>query len=116
MTDLTHFMDAEGRLVMFPAKRKMKLQALLYLAGKFEKDRIYTEKEVNALLSRWHTFGDPATLRRELYHHRLLNREPSGASYWLEPVQPDLAALMDKYSGRRQSPSPDVPSSDGCEP
>ena len=42
MSRLENFLDAENRLTAFPAKRKMKLQALVYLAGKFEKDKRYT--------------------------------------------------------------------------
>ena len=98
MTELKNFLDSENRLVSFPAKRKMKLLALCYLAGKFEKEKKYTEKEVNELLNQWHTFGDPATLRRELYNLRFLDREPSGKSYWLEPVQPTIEDLEKKYS------------------
>ena len=90
MTRLENFLDSEGRLKQFPAKRSAKLPALAYLAGKFEKDRKYTEREVNELLGRWHTFGDPATLRRELYDARFIDRESDGSAYWLEPVQPEL--------------------------
>ena len=97
MTDLKNFLDSENRLISFPSKRKMKLQALCYLAGKFEKEKKYTEKEVNELLNQWHTFGDPATLRRELYNLRFLDREPSGKAYWLEPVQPTIEELEKKY-------------------
>lgn len=84
MAELKNFLDAEGRLVQFPARRKMKLEALAYLAEKFEKDRKYTEKEVNELLLEWHTFHDPATLRREMYNARLLGRDAGGALYWRE--------------------------------
>ena len=63
MTSLKNFLNEEGQLKAFPAKRKMKVEALFYLAEKFEAGREYTEKEVNALLNQWHTFGDPATLR-----------------------------------------------------
>ena len=64
------------------------------LAQKFEPGKIYTEKQVNVLLNQWHTFEDPATLRRELYQHRFLGRQPSGAAYWLEPT---LEELQRKY-------------------
>lgn len=94
---LKNFLDENGRLKAFPAKRKMKLYALCYLAGKFEPGKIYTEKEVNELLGCWHTFGDPATLRRELYQCRFIDREKSGASYWLEKIQPDPEALEKQY-------------------
>lgn len=94
---LKNFLDKDGKLKAFPAKRKMKLYALYYLSGKFEPDRIYTEKEVNELLGCWHTFGDSATLRRELYDCRFIGREKNGASYWLEKAQPDLETVEKKY-------------------
>ena len=87
MTSLKNFLNEEGQLKAFPAKRKMKVEALFYLAEKFEAGREYTEKEVNALLNQWHTFGDPATLRRELYDYRFLGRNPDGSRYWLEEPQ-----------------------------
>ena len=90
------FLDSQGQLKVFPAKRKKKLSALAYLAGKFEQGKIYTEREVNELLNQWHLFGDPATLRRELYNNRFLDREADGSRYWLEDPQPDFSA--DKQS------------------
>lgn len=94
---LKNFTDKEGRLTAYPAKRKMKLYALVYLGGKFEKGRTYTEKEVNALLNEWHTFGDPATLRRELYNHRFINRDPYGKEYTVEEEQPTIEEMEKKY-------------------
>lgn len=63
----------------------MQQEALRYLAGKFQQGRTYTEREVNELLNEWHTFRDPATLRRELYENRFLNRDPYGTAYELAP-------------------------------
>lgn len=94
---IKNFLDSENRLISFPAKRKMKLYAILYLSTKFEKNLIYTEKEFNEILNKWHTFGDPATLRRELYNLMFVGREPSGKSYWLEPIQPTIEELERKY-------------------
>ena len=51
---LRNFLDANGKLTAFPAKRKMKVYCLFYLAGKFEAGREYTEREVNELLLSWH--------------------------------------------------------------
>lgn len=90
---LRNFLDGEGRLTGFPAKRKMKVYALCYLAEKFESGRDYTEREVNELLKAWHTFSDPATLRRELYDYAFLDRSPDGRVYRLAEVQPDLEQL-----------------------
>lgn len=94
---IKRFLDADGRLVLFPAKRKMKICVLFYLAQKFKPQKQYTEREVNDLLLRWHTFGDPATLRRELYDYRFLDRSADGRSYWLSPVQPTPEELMEGF-------------------
>ena len=94
---LKNFLDSDGRLVSYPSKRKMKLCALIYLAEKFKKGLVYSEKEVNVLLNEWHTFNDPATLRRELYNHRFLNRDSYGKEYRLEDVQPTLEELERRY-------------------
>ena len=85
---LRNFLDAKGKLTAFPAKRKMKVYCLFYLAGKFEAGREYTEREVNELLLSWHTFADPATLRRELYDYSFLDRSRDGKVYRLAEKQP----------------------------
>lgn len=90
---LRNFLNADGKLTVFPAKRKMKVYALFYLAEKFESDREYSEREVNDILLDWHTFADPATLRRELYDYRFLDRSPDGRSYRLGENQPTLEEL-----------------------
>lgn len=91
LTDiLRNFLTPDGKLTQFPAKRKMKQYALMYLAEKFQPDRIYTELEVNELLGMYHTFHDPATLRRELYNGHFLDRSLDGRTYCLSPEQPEF--------------------------
>ena len=85
---LKNFLDGENRLKAFPSKRKLQLCAVRYLAEKFEPGRIYTEGEVNGVLSRWHTFHDPETLRRELYQNHFLDRKRDGSAYWVESASP----------------------------
>lgn len=85
LAELKNYMDEQGRLTEWPSPRNKKgLQqlALEYLAGKFEFDRHYTEKEVNAILRTWHTFGDHALLRRELYDKMFFDRKVDGTAYW----------------------------------
>ncbi len=94
---LKNFLDTEGRLTAYPSKRKMKLYALIYIAEKIEKDRVYTEKEINAVLNEWHTFNDPATLRRELYTHKFLDRDSYGKEYRMEEHKPSIEELEAKY-------------------
>jgi len=95
--ELTHilrnFLDANGKLTAFPAKRKMKIYALLYLAQKIPTDADFTEREMNDILLAWHTFADPATLRRELYDYRFLDRSRDGKVYHLTKTQPTLEEL-----------------------
>ena len=93
MEELKNFLDGQGRLTAFPAKRKRKLYALRYLADKFQPGVRYTEGEVNDILCENTTFHDPATLRRELYNNHFLGREADGKAYWLEEPQPTLAEL-----------------------
>ena len=76
------FLDEQGRLIALPAKHTKRMAALGYLVEKLEKDRIYKEKEVNELLNAWSCFGDPATLRRELYNAFLIDRAADGSAYW----------------------------------
>lgn len=79
--ELRSFLNAEGKLVSLPAKKRKKLPALYFLAAKFESDRDYAEAEVNEILDAATAFHDPATLRRELYDHHLLNRTPDCRVY-----------------------------------
>ena len=90
---LKNFLDENLRLRAFPAKRKMKIYALLYLAQKFEAGKTYSEKEVNEILLLWHTFSDPATLRREMYDYRFFDRSRDGREYRLCVHQPTLLSL-----------------------
>lgn len=87
---LKSFLNKEKQLTAYPTKKKMKVISLMYLATKFEAGRIYTEKEVNAILLQWAEFGDFALLRRELYDYRFLNRDSNGKNYRLEEEQPTL--------------------------
>lgn len=90
---LRNFLDDNGKLTAFPAKRKMKLYALLYLGQKIPADTDFTEREINDILLDWHTFADPATLRRELYDYGFLDRSRDGKVYRLAEKQPTAADL-----------------------
>lgn len=93
---LKNFLDRQGILKALPSKKKMKMYALYYLAGKLEKGRVYTEPELNEALCLWHSFNDPATLRREMYNNKILDREKNGRAYWLEDPQPTMEQLLDR--------------------
>jgi hypothetical protein len=83
-TEIARYLDVEGRLKIWPSRRNRKYQigVLKYLASKFETNRFYTEKEINALINENHTFSDPAMLRREMFEAKLLDRRIDGSVYW----------------------------------
>ena len=97
MMELTHilrnFLDANGKLTAFPAKRKMKIYCLFYLAEKFDAEKEYTERQINDLLLSWHTFADPATLRRQLYDYHFLDRSADGRLYRKGATPPTMEEL-----------------------
>ena len=90
----------KGKLIRLPSKRKKKIFALVWLAEHIPSNRTYTEKEFNDLLKELHTFCDPATLRRELYDHYLVNRSQNGTEYCLNPDRPSLEELLAEYCGK----------------
>ena len=81
--------DEARRLVRLPNKLSVQQMASWALWTQFAARRPYTEKEVNAIINANHTFGDYATLRRELVNMKLLGRTSDGREYWKEPRRPD---------------------------
>ena len=79
--ELNPFYDDDGRLRQWPARRRLQLVALAWLAKHFEPKREYAEPEVNELLEDLHSFADAAMLRRALFDHRFLDRERDGSRY-----------------------------------
>ena len=98
LSDISPFLDGNGRLISFPSKHKKKLIALWYLAGKLEADRLYTESEINALLDEWTLFHDPTTLRRELYNKQLLDRTADCRSYQKADDIPAFETFIKNYT------------------
>lgn len=80
---MTALFDRDGVVTRWPRKSKERDEALDYLASKFESGRIYKETEVTAILCDWHSFGDHALLRRELFESGRLGRDPRTGTYWL---------------------------------
>ena len=59
------------------------------LRTRFDTKRVYTEKEVNAVLKQANHFGDHVTLRRELINHRLMQRKSGCSEYRKLAARPD---------------------------
>ncbi len=77
---IENFLNKDGKLFVFP-KRKNREVVYDYLISKFEKDVVYSEKEVNEILGDSHTFNDICLLRRELFEWGYFDRSNNCAEY-----------------------------------
>src|SRR5262245_12503774 len=99
--------DARGRLLRWPSKYSIQKLALWLLWTRFDSRRVYTEKEVNALLMAANLFDDHVILRRELVDHKLLTRKSDCSEYRKLPGRPDAEtrALLAAWRGRQRTAS-----------
>jgi len=72
----------DGPLKTFSLKEKQKLVVLQEIVKRFQRDRIYNEKEVNQILIP--VYGDYVTVRRYLIEYGFLDRKIDGSQYWLK--------------------------------
>lgn len=81
---LTPFLDEQGRLTAWPARKRraVQLAALRHIAQAIDPAREYDEKGINQLIAERHTFEDNALLRREMVESGLLNRTRDCRKYW----------------------------------
>jgi hypothetical protein len=77
---LATFLNAEGRIIAFPAQEKKFLVLLRHALQAFEPGVRYPEKQVNEILARFN--DDTASLRRGLIEYHLMDREGGGGAYW----------------------------------
>jgi hypothetical protein len=89
--------DTQGRLMRWPNKYAAQQTAIWALWSRLPAQRELTEKQVNDYLLASHTFGDPATLRRELVNAKLLWRTVDCRVYRKEPRRPgeEARAFLD---------------------
>ncbi|KGX91629.1 ArsR family transcriptional regulator [Pontibacillus halophilus JSM 076056 = DSM 19796] len=78
-----NFFDKEGRLKQLPSQQKKKLVVLAYMLERLDKNRTYTEQEVNEYIQQYHE--DYATIRREWVMHHFMYREHQ--IYELNPLE-----------------------------
>jgi hypothetical protein len=75
---LGRFLSPDGRLHTIPSKHAKRLVVLDHLAQSFELGRVYPEREVVEILTRFHE--DHAALRRYLVENDFLTRRDG--HYW----------------------------------
>lgn len=85
-----------GRLARWPAKREDQVLALWGLWSKLPAGKTFGEREISAVISRLHDFGDPALLRRELATSGMVERTIDGSVYRRieRPPPPDALRLI----------------------
>lgn len=81
---LNRFLDRDGRLAIWPARRRDRLELLAYVCRKFDPGIRYSERDVNTRLRELHTWNDPAQLRRMMFDEGFLDRTRDGSEYWLK--------------------------------
>lgn len=69
------------KIIKIPRAEKKKMVILKYLSQKFQKNKRYTEKEVNEIIKSIHE--DYAALRRYLIQYGFMDREDNGSAYWI---------------------------------
>ena len=70
------------KIIRWPKKPSVKKIVINWHSNKFKGEIKYSEKEVNEILDRHHSFNDVALLRRELISRKFLNRKDDGSEYW----------------------------------
>lgn len=81
---LNRYFNKDGQLIVknFPAKEKKKIIILQHLAKEFDQNKIYSEKEVNAVIKNY--YDDISTIRRYLIQYGFLDRKTNGEGYWVK--------------------------------
>lgn len=77
----TRHFDPSGRLIRWPGRAGERHLCLWVLWSRLPPGELGPEARVNGDLAHWHTFGDHALLRRELFDAGLVDRTPDGRSY-----------------------------------
>ncbi len=85
---LQHAFVRDGRLTTLPTRNAMVEAACAFLVERFERDRLYEEREVNEILAT--DAPDPATLRRLLVDRGYLGR--TRGTYWRERQDPQATS------------------------
>lgn len=84
---IKNYLDANGKVKIYPSKRKYKIYILMYLSEYFEENKTYTEKEVNEIIDEHTLFKDSALIRREMYNLKLFDREKDCSKYYARKIK-----------------------------
>jgi Trp operon repressor len=79
---IKNYINENGSLKSYPSKEKKKIIVLEQLARSFTIGKIYSEKEINIVLSR--VYEDYVTIRRALIEYGFLSRSNDCKNYWVK--------------------------------
>jgi hypothetical protein len=90
---LLRMFDPEGKLARWPSKRSQQELCLWVIWSKLPARQVFTEKEINQLLTDNHLFGDHTLLRRWLCDYGMMSRTTDGREYRRVEKHPPPEAL-----------------------
>jgi len=74
------FFNPDGTLIHIPARSSKKVEVLKLIAKRFQAEVVYTERELNQILSEIHP--DTAAIRRHMIVFGIMERDAK-SNYWL---------------------------------
>lgn len=78
---IERFIDDDNKVYILPKKKKNRIEVLSHFADHFENDCIYSEKEINDIINKLHSFNDVCIIRRELIEYKFLTRTDDCKEY-----------------------------------
>lgn len=78
---LQSFIGDDRRLKAWPVKRGKQLAFLEIIASRIRPGVKYTEQQFNTVLHCYHSFNDPARLRRDMLGYGMIKRKIDGSDY-----------------------------------
>ena len=79
---MKHIINEFDEIVHWPKKLAEKVEVIHWLGTKFNNEINYSEKDINKIIKKHHTFDDIALLRTELILNNIPNRTKDGSNYW----------------------------------
>ena len=80
MSQIEQFFRPDGTLIAIPVKSAKKIAVLHRIAEELSPGVRYPEKELNAIISKFH--DDTAAIRRHMIEYGILERD-AGSVYWI---------------------------------
>lgn len=77
---IDQFFRPDGTLIRIPVKPAKKIEVLKHIASRLSPDTKYPEKELNAVIAKYH--DDTAAIRRHMIEYGILERD-AGSVYWV---------------------------------